>query len=243
VDTDGDGVCDGLDECPDTIPGKAVDAKGCVLDPDDDGVNLPTDTCPDTPRGCTVDANGCPVDTDGDGVCDGLDKCPALGAGFEVDENGCPTQVLRRERELLDTGRIRLRNVNFASGSAELDSTSFEVLDIVGATLARWPQLEFEVGGHTDSQGSPAKNQELSEARAEAVRTYLLAKDPDLDPEKFTVKGYGSSRPVASNATAEGRANNRRVEFVVLNKDVLLQELQQRKMMEQMQGGEDTGTR
>ncbi|MFN7966855.1 MAG: OmpA family protein [Acidobacteriota bacterium] len=88
-DSDGDGVLDGLDQCPDTPKGWPVDAKGCPLDADGDGVADGADKCPNTPKGCKVDANGCPLDSDGDGVCDGLDKCPGTPKGTPVDASGC----------------------------------------------------------------------------------------------------------------------------------------------------------
>lgn len=89
-DADGDGVCDGLDACPDTPKGCPVDARGCPLDSDGDGVIDCKDTCPSTPKGATVDANGCPKDTDGDGVFDGVDRCPDTKKGCRVDAAGCP---------------------------------------------------------------------------------------------------------------------------------------------------------
>jgi len=90
IDSDGDGVPDYLDKCPDTPKGVAVDANGCPLDSDGDGVPDYLDKCPDTPKGVAVDANGCPFDTDGDGVPDYLDKCPNTPKGIAVDANGCP---------------------------------------------------------------------------------------------------------------------------------------------------------
>jgi outer membrane protein OmpA-like peptidoglycan-associated protein len=90
MDSDGDGVMDGLDKCPDTPKGWAVDANGCPLDADGDGVPDGKDKCPNTPKGCKVDDNGCPLDSDGDGVCDGIDQCPGTPKGTPVDEKGCP---------------------------------------------------------------------------------------------------------------------------------------------------------
>ncbi|MDP4238732.1 MAG: thrombospondin type 3 repeat-containing protein [Bacteroidota bacterium] len=90
IDTDGDGVPDYLDKCPDTPKGAAVDANGCPLDTDGDGVPDYLDKCPDTPKGVTVDASGCPFDADGDGVPDYLDQCPNTPAGVAVDAKGCP---------------------------------------------------------------------------------------------------------------------------------------------------------
>lgn len=91
-DADGDGVHDGIDQCPGTLGGVEVDETGCFLDRDGDGVydGLGMDKCPGTPRGARVDAHGCPLDGDGDGVYDGLDRCPGTPSGVEVDGSGCP---------------------------------------------------------------------------------------------------------------------------------------------------------
>lgn len=90
VDSDGDGVPDKLDECPNTPKGCLVDEVGCSIDSDGDGVCDGLDQCPNTPRGCKVDINGCPIDSDKDGVCDGLDRCPDTPEGIKVDAKGCP---------------------------------------------------------------------------------------------------------------------------------------------------------
>jgi len=90
IDSDKDGVPDYLDKCPDTPKGVQVDKDGCPLDSDGDGVPDYLDKCPNTPAGAKVDKDGCPVDSDGDGVPDDLDKCPDTPAGVQVDENGCP---------------------------------------------------------------------------------------------------------------------------------------------------------
>ena len=89
-DSDGDGVKDGDDRCPDTPAGVEVDAVGCPVDSDGDGVADYQDNCPNTPAGATVNSSGCPLDSDSDGVFDGLDRCPNTPAGAEVDETGCP---------------------------------------------------------------------------------------------------------------------------------------------------------
>jgi outer membrane protein OmpA-like peptidoglycan-associated protein len=89
-DSDGDGVPNKIDECPDTPLGAVVDGIGCPLDGDIDGVFDGIDRCPDTPQGAFVDEFGCPSDTDGDGVFDGVDVCPNTPAGAVVDPNGCP---------------------------------------------------------------------------------------------------------------------------------------------------------
>lgn len=228
VDTDGDGVFDGLDECASTPPGARVDAKGCPSDTDGDGVIDGLDQCENTPNGCVVNANGCPNDDDEDGVCDGLDQCPDTPAEARVDRSGCPIEVSEKETELLDTGMIRLQDVNFDTGKATIKQDSERVLDEVGNILARWPELRIEIGGHTDARGSDALNQRLSDARAKSVLDYLLGKFPELKPEQFSSKGYGETQPIATNTTVLGMAKNRRVEFKVLNKEALKREKEKR---------------
>ncbi len=245
VDSDGDGVCDGLDQCPDTPKGATVDAKGCPIDGDGDGVFDGLDKCPDTPRGCKVDATGCPIDSDGDGVCDGLDQCDNTPAGLKVDANGCPIEISERETELLDTGMIRLQNINFDTGKASLKPESFPVLDEVGRILQQYPALQIEIGGHTDGRGKPALNETLSQMRADSVLIYVRNTFPLISPSQFTAKGYGPKVPVAPNTTELGRAKNRRVEFKVLNTEALKVEREKRRFLLKDEGApaDTTGTR
>ncbi|MBI1799926.1 MAG: OmpA family protein [Candidatus Eisenbacteria bacterium] len=233
IDSDGDGVCDGLDKCADTPKGAVVDKNGCPIDTDGDGVYDGLDKCPNTIHGCTVDASGCPKDSDGDGVCDGLDKCPETPAGAKIDVNGCPIEIMEKETEMLDTGMIRLQNVNFETDKSDLLPEDFATLDVVGEVLEKWPALRIEIGGHTDNRGSAKHNQKLSEARASAVLTYLEQKFTKLKPEQFSVKGYGKSVPLAPNTSELNMAKNRRVEFVVQNKDVLKREIERRRLLQQ----------
>ncbi|HET9327335.1 MAG TPA: OmpA family protein [Candidatus Eisenbacteria bacterium] len=238
TDADGDGVCDGVDTCPDTPQGTSVDEKGCPNDTDADGVKTPTDQCPDTPKGAIVDEKGCPRDADSDGVFDGLDQCPETATGMKVNAQGCPTEVLEKEKELFDTGMIRLQNVSFATGKAELLSASFGVLDVVGQVLRRWPELKIEIGAHTDNRGADRENQRLSEARARSVLDYLVQKYPDVGRARFTPKGYGESRPLVPNTSEANMTRNRRVEFVVTNRDQLRRDAQKRR--EQQQSAPET---
>ena len=233
LDTDGDGVFDGLDQCADTPKGALVSTQGCPSDDDGDKVPNGIDRCGTTAKGCAVNETGCSTDSDGDGICDGLDRCANTPNGAQVSADGCPIEMLERETELLDTGMMRLHDINFETGKADLTPDSYEVLDIVGQVLVKWPDLKIEVGGHSDSRGPEAMNQSLSEARASMVLSYLTQKFPALKPGQYTVRGYGESKPVAPNTTPLSMAKNRRVEFVVLNKDVLKRQVQRRRMLQQ----------
>lgn len=218
ADSDGDGVPDKRDTCPDTPKGVQVDANGCPLDSDEDGVPDYLDKCPDTPKGAKVDETGCEIkppsraampvapaeaDSDGDGVPDSMDKCPDTPPGTKVDHTGCP---------LLD--KSELKGVWFAFDSSAITRESARVLDDVARTLKRYPSLVVELAGHTCNIGTRQYNQGLSERRANAVRDYLIGQG--VDPGQLVAKGYGELRPVASNATREGRETNRRTEMHIL---------------------------
>jgi outer membrane protein OmpA-like peptidoglycan-associated protein len=210
-DADGDHVIDGLDRCPNTPAGEAVNAAGCPLDSDSDGVVDSVDKCPATPAGETVDATGCPppADADGDGVVDTADKCPGSAAGERVDATGCPALFPANGRTLV------LEGVTFETGNAMLSPVARAVLDRVALALAAHPALRVEIAGYTDSRGSAAINQRLSQTRADAVRGYLIARG--VSPEQVTSLGYGESDPIDTNVTASGRSRNRRVELHRLN--------------------------
>jgi OOP family OmpA-OmpF porin len=143
-------------------------------------------------------------------VPDGLDRCPNTPADREVDEDGCT-----RIQAGLEAGRLILSSVYFRTNSAELLPASRRVLSDVGQALLDRPEAQIEIQGHTDSSGAAGYNLQLSERRARAVFDYLVGTYPGLNRGRFTVQGYGESRPIASNDTADGRAMNRRVEFVV----------------------------
>ena len=220
-----------------------------AVDMDADGVFDRIDRCVDTPAGCTVDRWGCQTVSDHDGVCDGLDQCPDTPAGMKVDKNGCgPGQRVREtgsatetpkevtppprpqikptspvsetERQLVEHGRIRLENVYFETARAVLLPESEATLNEVGAALEKFPDLKVEVEGHTDTRGSDAYNQRLSQARAEAVRLYLV-EHFQLRPENYSARGYGETRPETRERNDEELLRNRRVELRVLNQDVL----------------------
>jgi OOP family OmpA-OmpF porin len=186
--------------------GATVDAKGCPMDSDSDGVYDGIDQCPNTPAGAKVDAKGCPVDSDGDGVTDDLDKCPNTPAGVKVDNQGCPI--------LFEAGKsaLVLQGVTFATNSATLDPTSTEILDRVANALQNAQSgARLELAGYTSRTGGKAYNVRLSQQRAESVMKYLIGKG--VPAGMLTAKGYGWDFPIDTNATAAGRANNRRVEL------------------------------
>jgi OOP family OmpA-OmpF porin len=143
-----------------------------------------------------------PPDSDGDGVPDSIDQCPNTPKGDRVDAVGCTIK-----------DEIKLERVHFATDSAELLPDSIETLSYGTATLKRYPEMVIEVRGHTDSTGSKPHNQVLSQRRAESVMRYLKAHGVT---NNMTAKGYGQEQPIASNATAEGRRQNRRVSLRVV---------------------------
>jgi outer membrane protein OmpA-like peptidoglycan-associated protein len=212
-DADNDGVLDNVDQCTDTPAGDKVDEKGCSLpkDADGDGITDDKDQCKDTPAGDKVDDKGCslPKDADGDGITDDKDRCPHTPAGVKVDEEGCQILFEQAKKSLV------LEGVNFATGKAELTPESQAILDGVAESLVANEEIRVQVGGHTDNTGSAAVNKRLSAARAEAVRQYLISKGVAAD--RLTAAGFGPSKPIASNKTAAGRAQNRRVELTRLN--------------------------
>jgi outer membrane protein OmpA-like peptidoglycan-associated protein len=219
LDSDHDGVPDGRDKEPNTPAGYPVDEFGVSLDSDHDGVPDGRDKQPNTPAGYPVDSDGVALDSDGDGVPDGKDLEPNTPKGSLVDEYG--RAIKEKERTLIQEGVIRLNAVYFDVGKAVIKPESFDALNEVAEILIKYPNLKIEIQGHTDNTGTAAKNRQLSQKRAQAVLDYILKHDPNINGSNFTVVGYGPDRPIASNATAEGRQLNRRVEFVVLNKEEL----------------------
>jgi len=206
LDSDGDGVYDYQDNCPNTPAGVAVDKKGCPLDSDADGVYDYQDKCPDTPAGVQVDGDGCPLDSDGDGVYDYLDKCPDTPRDLKVDADGCPMMLEEQVSIELD--------INFDINKADIKPQYHQELKEVADFLATYPKTSAVIEGHTDDTGEASYNKDLSQRRADSVREYLI-RTFDINPARLTAEGYGEERPVASNATARGRAQNRRVVAVI----------------------------
>lgn len=201
-DSDKDGVLDSSDQCPETPAGVEVDTNGCPVDNDGDGVYNDKDQCPNTPPGKAVDTRGCQPDdndgdhdSDGDGVIDTIDKCPESPVGVTVNSLGCWV----------------LAGVNFDTGKHNIKPQFYPAMNEVLRALNQNADLHVEIQGHTDNVGSPASNLELSNRRAKAVMNYLL--ENGIGRERLTSVGYGLTRPATSNANAQGRAINRRVEL------------------------------
>ena len=203
-DTDGDGIQDSEDACPD-VAGLAA-LKGCP-DADGDGVADKDDKCP-TVAGPRENA-GCPwPDTDGDGVLDKDDKCPTVRG--TVANQGCPEVSEEVMKTLNNYGKVIL----FDSGKSTFQKGTYTVLQSITSILKEYPYSKFMIEGHTDSDGSNELNQALSENRAAAVKNYLI--ENGIETDRLRSTGFGETKPIASNKTAKGKAENRRVEISLI---------------------------
>lgn len=205
-DTDGDTVLDKDDKCP-KVAGP-VENQGCPwADTDGDGILDKDDKCPNE-KGLAVNA-GCP-DADKDGVIDKEDDCPTVAG--PASNKGCPVIT----KEVLKELKVQARSVFFVTGKATLATADKGEtdgrLEAIKEILKNYPNAKFSVEGHTDDVGDAKMNQKLSEARAKVVVDALVAKG--VNPNSLTYKGFGETKPVASNKTAKGRAENRRTEIV-----------------------------
>jgi OOP family OmpA-OmpF porin len=204
-DTDGDGVADPDDACPEVAGLKSL--KGCP-DTDGDGVTDASDKCP-TVAG-PASNGGCPeLDSDKDGVIDKEDACPTVAG--PASNKGCPEVTEQVLQEL----KVQARAVYFVTGKAILATADKGAtdgrLEAIKEILKNYPNAKFAIEGHTDNTGSAKVNQKLSEDRAKVVMDKLIEKG--VNPANLTSAGFGSSKPVASNKTKEGRALNRRTEI------------------------------
>ena len=182
-----------------------------------DGVPDYLDQCPDTPEEARnhVDSVGCFLDTDKDGVYDYLDECPTVAG---VKENkGCP-EVKREIRNLL---KKAMSGIQFENGKATIKKSSYKILNDIAKIFIENPTYMVEVQGHTDNVGKYNYNLDLSERRAQAVRTYLI--NQGVPAERLTAHGYGPDKPIADNKTKAGRALNRRVEFNITFEEVKIE--------------------
>ena len=217
TDNDGDGIADANDAAPNDPEDKDgfedEDGKPDV-DNDQDGLLDASDDCPDE-KG-PAENRGCPdADRDGDGVVDRVDNCPDE-PGTE-ENHGCKKKqqvVIRDDRlEILD-------KVFFRSGKDKIQKRSYALLTNVASVLNGHPEIKkVRVEGHTDSRGKHDFNVKLSQRRAEAVVAYLTGKG--VDASRLEAKGFGPDKPVVADAkTKDEHAQNRRVEFNIVNKPV-----------------------
>jgi OOP family OmpA-OmpF porin len=188
---------------PQPEPEPIVEEAPQPSDADNDGVVDGLDQCPNTPAGVSVDANGCALDSDNDGVYDSFDECPNTPAGAKVDDKGC--------REMLTEDVSIALNVNFPNNSDLITDTYRNEIGRVAEFMRQYPDTSVVIEGHTDDRGSEAYNQQLSEKRAKAVMQYLIS-EFGINASRLSAVGLGEVSPIADNATAEGRAKNRRVQ-------------------------------
>lgn len=243
-DTDGDGVRDKYDQCPDTPPNVTVDEFGCPVDADKDGVPDYMDQCPHTPANITVDANGCPVDADQDGVPDYLDLCKDTPSGVKVDSRGCPTDSdedgIPDYKDLCPNTQIGTEvnkwgcpieekvyepikktefilsgGINFELGKADLLSAAYPELEKIVKVMSDYPDTKWKIEGHTDNTGSAKINKELSLQRAKSVFNFFISRG--VDAKRLSANGFGPDFPIAENNTETGKALNRRVAIILVS--------------------------
>lgn len=195
---------------PPVIPPRPDPKPKVLSDRDGDGIYDHQDQCPDKPEDFDgfQDGDGCPdPDNDGDGVLDGRDQCPNTPKGTPVDEKGCAKKAKPARPAII------LKGVNFASDSAVLSPGAKVILSEVAGTLGQYEDIKIEVRGHTDNRNTYEYNMELSKNRAAAVKGYLV--DKGIDAARITTMGFGERKPIATNDTPEGMAQNRRVELKI----------------------------
>lgn len=218
VDSDGDGYPDDIDACPDVKEDSQDPNKtdGCPApaDADKDGISDSVDKCPNEAEDLDgiKDKDGCPEkDADKDKVADETDKCP-LEPGppnKDAEKNGCPTMT----KVTADGTVTLLQPVEFARGNATIKPVSFPMLGEVATLMKARPTIKISIQGHTDNIGSVDFNKKLSADRAEAVLKYLVSQG--IEANRLSSAGFGPEKPIADNNSEEGRAHNRRVDFVI----------------------------
>ncbi len=198
VDTDGDGVMDRLDKCPNTPKGTKVDGSGCKL-PEPVAKTIVKQIIEPAP--VNFDNNECPVkidlpDRDRDGVEDAIDQCPNTPCDFSVDKKGCPIKAILR--------------IHFDTDKANIRPESRPKVDKFADFLIHNKGSLVTIEGHTDWRGSDNYNMILSKKRANSILRALV--EDGVSPSRLTAVGKGEKEPIASNKTASGMAQNRRIE-------------------------------
>jgi outer membrane protein OmpA-like peptidoglycan-associated protein len=222
-DNDDDGVVDAADQCP--MVGEDADGfqdrDGCP-DEDNDGDRVldAADGCPNEAEDLDTfkDEDGCPeADADGDGLEDADDECPLVAEVYNgiADEDGCadagPPLAILDQTAVVVNDRIY-----FDLNRARIKTRSQPVLDAVAAILRAHSHLRVRIEGHTDDQGAPDWNRTLSQLRSERVREYLIEKG--IAPDRLEAHGYGYDRPLVNDTSEAARDQNRRVEFVIVDR-------------------------
>ncbi len=210
-DSDGDGINDNLDRCP-NVSGVASN-NGCPpkpvdVDSDGDGLLDSVDNCPKI-KG-PASNKGCPLpDSDNDGIVDSADRCPKVPGIPE--NNGCPYKEVVVGDRGSDLNNLSKR-ILFDTSKSSFKQETYAVLGEIVKIINQHPEAQFKLEGHTDSTGNSAMNMKLSERRVKAVRDYLV--NNGVPASALVTEAFGESKPTASNATREGRKQNRRVEVI-----------------------------
>ena len=226
-DNDKDGVDDINDRCPDEAEtvNDYMDDDGCpddkpIDDTDGDGYKDDIDRCPYDAEDFDQfeDEDGCPEkDNDNDGILDEDDQCPLVREiinGVE-DSDGCPDEG----RVVVDKSSIKIADrIYFDFGKTSIQAVSTSLIDEIAAVIVGNPDLKkIRVEGHTDNVGSDVNNLKLSQGRADSVKAALIARG--VDASRLDAVGFGEMRPIDSNDNEEGRQNNRRVEFIIVERN------------------------
>lgn len=193
-----------------TLAGLDIEDIADDIDDDGDGFRGERDRCPDE---AGIAPDGCPLrDSDGDGLLDPDDACPAQCEtvnGFE-DEDGCADTIPADLQAVLG----RIDGLEFEFAKPTIREPSFARLDEIVAVLQRYPEVDLRIEGHRDNKGDSRLDRvRITQKRADSVREYLVAHGVAAD--RLETIGYGEDRPIDTNATAEGRGRNRRVELVL----------------------------
>jgi outer membrane protein OmpA-like peptidoglycan-associated protein len=230
ADQDDDGVSNEIDECPERSG--LLKYKGCpVPDEDGDGINDENDKCPNAEG--TVQYRGCPVpDTDKDGVPDDQDPCPTVaglpaykgcaipdtdkdGVNDELDQ--CPNIAGIAGNNGCEDLQPKLNNIaaalKFEVGQININAKSLQGLDALVQIMTQYPTTSLVITGHTDNTGTRKINDRLSLLRAKKVQAYLVKKG--LAENRTSLIGMADTQPIASNATKEGKAQNRRADLTI----------------------------
>lgn len=222
-DKDNDGLFDDQDACI-TVPEDKdgfEDEDGCPeYDNDNDGIVDVKDMCPMEKEiyNGFQDEDGCPEtigDSDNDGIADDVDRCinePETINSY-MDADGCPDTPPKGVK-VTKTAIVIDDKIYFETAKAVILPQSFNILNSVAQAMKDYEHIRIEVQGHTDSDGSASYNLKLSDQRAASVRQYLI--DAGVDQSRLESKGYGEEVPIADNKTAEGKEQNRRVEFKII---------------------------